>query len=105
MYWLGLVGLILVMAFAGFRKAQRAGTWSWSKFFLTLGFIAVICAIVTAPLVLMNMDSPYFWWVYGAGWVIALGLMVWFIIQARHWKFPTGNASLKADHDQKPPPH
>ena len=88
MYWLGFVVLILVMAFAGFRKAQRAGTWSWSKFFLTLGFIAVVCAIVTAPVMLMNMSSPFFWPVYGAGWAVALGLIVWFIIQARHWKFP-----------------
>jgi len=58
MYWLGFVVLVLVMAFAGFRKAQRAGTWSWSKFFLALGFIATIFAIVSAPLVLMNKAAP-----------------------------------------------
>jgi hypothetical protein len=105
MFWLGFVVLVLVMAFAGFRKAQRAGTWSWSKFFLTLGFIAVVCAIVTAPLLLMNMRSRFFWPVYGAGWVVGLGLMVWFIIQARHWKLPAGKASLEADRAPQPPPH
>jgi hypothetical protein len=103
MYWLGFVVLILVMAFAGVRKAQRAGTWSWSKFFLTLGFLAVVCVIVSAPMVLMNMNNPYFWWVYGAGWVIALGLMAWFIIRARRWKFPAGKTAIEADRDQQPP--
>ncbi|MGA2908852.1 MAG: hypothetical protein ABSE36_14210 [Terracidiphilus sp.] len=103
MYWLGFVVLVLVMAFAGFRKAQRAGTWSWSKFFLALGFIATIFAIVSAPLVLMNKGSPFFWPVYGAGWVVALGLMVWFIIQARHWKFPGTHTALEAERDPPPP--
>jgi len=87
MFWLGFLVLILVMAVAGIRRAQRAGAWSWSKFALTLGFMAVVCAIITAPL-LMNTNSTYFWWVYGAGWAVALGLMVCFIIWARHWKFP-----------------
>jgi hypothetical protein len=104
MFSLGIVVLVLVMAFAGFRKAQRAGTWSWSKFFLTIGFIAAVCVIVTAPVMLMNMSSPYFWWVYGAGWVIALGLMVWFIIKARHWKFSGTRSSLEAGSEQQPPP-
>ncbi|MGO9323038.1 MAG: hypothetical protein ACLP07_00630 [Terracidiphilus sp.] len=103
MFWLGFVVLVLVMAFAGFRKAQRAGIWSWSKFFLTLGFIATIFAIVSAPLVLMNKSSPFFWPVYGAGWVVALGLMVWFIIHARHWKFPGTRTTLEADRDPPPP--
>ena len=49
--------------------------------------MAVVCAIITAPL-LMNTNSRYFWWVYGAAWVVALGLMVCFIIWARHWKLP-----------------
>ena len=103
MYSLGIVVLVLVMAFAGFRKAQRTGSWRWSKFFLTLGFIAVVCAVVSAPLMLMNMSSPFFWPAYGAGWVVALGLMVWFIIKARHWKLPDARATIDADRDQRPP--
>lgn len=103
MFWLGFVVLVLVMAFSGVRRAQRAGMWSWSKFFLTLGFIAVVCAIVTAPVMLMNMNSRFFWPVYGAGWAVALGLMVWFIIQARRWKFPGARSTLDASRNQQPP--
>ena len=96
MAWLGIVLLVFTMAVAGVRKAQRAGAWSWSKFALTLGFMAVFCAIIAAPL-LMNTNSRYFWWVYGAAWVVALGLMVCFIIWARHWKL-TNNRN-----NQQPP--
>lgn len=96
MAWLGIVLLVFTMAVAGARKAQRAGAWSWSKFALTLGFMAVFCAIIAAPL-LMNTNSRYFWWVYGAAWVVALGLMVCFIIWARHWKL-TNNRN-----NQQPP--
>ena len=103
MYWLGFVVLVLVMALAGIRKARRAGMWSWSKFFLTLGFLAVVSAVVTVPAMLINIGSPFFWPVYGAGWVVALGLIVWFIIWARRWKFPAANASPKTDRDQQPP--
>lgn len=103
MWWLGFVVFVLYMAVAGIRKAQRAGTWSWSKFALTLGFMAVIIAIVTAPVLLMNVNSRFFWPVYIAGWVAALGLMIWFIIKARHWKLPGTRASLEADRGQEPP--
>lgn len=103
MYWLGFVALVLIMAFVRYKNAKRAGLWSWSKFFLTIGFLAVICAIVSAPFMLMNMNSPYFWWVYGAAWLVALALFVWFIIQARHWKFPGARTALEADRDPPPP--
>jgi len=103
MFWLGFVVLVLVMAVAGIRRAQRAGTWSWSKFALTLGFLAVISAMVTVPAMLINVNSPFFWPVYGVGWVVALGLIVWFIIKARRWKFPNAKPSLKAGRDQQPP--
>jgi hypothetical protein len=91
------------MAFAGYRKAQRAGAWSWSKFFITIGFLAIVCVIVTLPAMLMNMSSPFFWPVYGAGWAVALGLFVWFIIQARHWKLPNSRSAAETDRDQPPP--
>lgn len=106
MFWLGFVVLILVMAIAGMRKAQRNGTWSWSKFALTLGFMAIVCAIITAPVIFMNMNSRYFWPVYAFAWAVALGLMVWFILQARRWKLPDGRTSLQADQNdrnQQPP--
>jgi hypothetical protein len=90
MFWLGFLVLILVMAVAGIRRAQRAGMWSWSKFALTLGFMAIVCAVITAPIMLMDTNGRYFWWVYGAAWAVALGLMVCYIIWARHWKLPGG---------------
>jgi hypothetical protein len=93
----GLVVLVLVMAVAGMRKAQRNGKWRWSKFILTLCFMAIVCAILTAPLVLMDTNSRYFWPVYGLTWVVVLGLMVWFIIQARHWQ-------LTDNRNNQPPP-
>ncbi len=52
---------------------------------------------------LINVNSPFFWPVYGAGWVVALGLIVWFIIRARRWKFPAAETSLKDNRDQQPP--
>jgi len=103
MVWLGLVILVVAMAVAGIRKAQRAGMWSWSKFAFTLGFLALLGAIVTAPVLLMNMNGRYFWPVYAAAWVVALGLVVGFIIQARRWKFPDARTSLDANRNQPPP--
>jgi len=104
MFWLGFVVLVLVMAVAGIRKAQRAGLWSWSKFALTLGFLAVISTIVTVPAMLINVNSPYFWWVYGAGWVVALALIGAFIFWARHWKLTNSSASPQAGRDRQQPP-
>jgi hypothetical protein len=100
---LGLVVLVLGMALAGFRKAHRAETWSWSKFALTLGFLAILIVIVTAPVVLMNPNGPHFFPVYVATWVVALALMVAFIFWARRWKFPNSRSSLETDRNQPPP--
>ena len=100
MGWIVSVMLVLVMAVAGIRKAQRAGTWSWSKFGFTLGFAALVVAIVTAPVVLLDLNSPHFWLVYIAAWIVVAGLFVWFIIAARRWKLPDGRTSLEADREQ-----
>jgi uncharacterized membrane protein len=103
MVWLGLVILVVATAVAGFRKTQRAGTWSWSKFALTLGFLALLGAIVTAPVLLMNPNGPHFFPVYIAAWIVALGLLVGFIIHARRWKLPDGRTSLEANRNQPLP--
>lgn len=84
-------------------ESSRLGLWSWSKFFFSLGFAGVECVIITAPVVLMDMNSRYFWPVYIAAWVVAAGLFVWFIIEARRWKLPDGRTSIEADRDQQPP--
>ncbi len=102
MFSLGLAALVLCMAFAGFHKAHRAGTWRWSKFALTLCFLGLITVIVTAPVVLMNQNSPYFLPVYGATWVVALILFVGFIFQARRWKLTDTRTSVDADRNQPP---
>ena len=100
MGWIFFVVLTVTMAFAGIRSAQKAGVWSWSKFALTLGFLALQCVIVTVPAMLMNMKSWYFWWVYAAGWVVAVGNFVWFILWARHWKLGNNKSTLETDREQ-----
>jgi hypothetical protein len=102
MFWLGFVVLVLVMGYASIRRAQRAGTWSWSKFLITLGFLAIVCVIVTVPAILINLASPFFWPVYGAGWAVALVLIVWFAIRARRWKLPNSQPPVAADRNQPP---
>jgi hypothetical protein len=103
MWWLGFVAFVLVIAFVRYQKAKREGLWSWSKFFLTIGFLLAVSALVSAPVMLMNMSSPFFWPVYGAGWAVAAGLFVWFILKARKWKFPDRRTPIEANRDQKPP--
>jgi hypothetical protein len=51
----------------------------------------------------MNPNGPHFFAVYIAAWVVALGLMVGFIIQARRWKLPDGRTSLEANRNQPLP--
>lgn len=80
--FLVVLGIVVV----GIRVEQIARRLNWSKFALTLGFMAVVCTIITLPLVLMDMNNPYFWPVYGFAWAVALGLMIWYIIWARSWK-------------------
>ena len=88
MVWLIFVVVFGIIAIARIRAEQRAGRWSWPKFFFSLGFGALECVIITIPLLLINMNSRYFWPVYGAAWVVAILLFVKFILVARKWKFP-----------------
>ncbi|HVN92440.1 MAG TPA: hypothetical protein VMT38_02025 [Terracidiphilus sp.] len=103
MYWIGILALILVLAFARYQKVKRAGLWSTSKFFFTLGFAAVVSFVVIAPILLIDMKSPFFWPAFAAGWVVAAGLFVGYIIKARKWKLPDGRTSLEADREQGTP--
>jgi branched-subunit amino acid permease len=102
MWWIFFVALTVTMAVSGIRRAQRAGQWSWSKFAFTLVFLALVSAIVTAPVLLMDMNGRYFWPVYIAAWIVALLLFVWFILMARRWKLPGGKTSLEANREQSP---
>jgi hypothetical protein len=88
MIWLIFVIVFGIIAIMRIRAEQRAGRWSWSKFFFSLGFGALECAIITLPLLVMNMNSRFFWPVYIGSWVVAIALFVKFILIARKWKFP-----------------
>ena len=92
-----LVLLTACFAFAGYRRAKRAGLWSWPKFFFSIGFLLFETLLVSLPLFLINMKSPYFWPVYAAGWVAAAVLFVWFMLKARKWKLGGGRTSLQAE--------
>ena len=102
MWWIFFVVLQGVMILSGIRREQRAGKWSWSKFVFALGFAVLEVFVVSAPLVLMDMNSPHFWPVYIAAWIVAALNFVWFIMVARRWKLPDGRTSLEADHEQPP---
>jgi hypothetical protein len=99
MWWIFSVLMALFYAYTAYARAKRKGLWSWSKFFLTIGFILFEAALISAPLLVLNTNSPYFWPVYGASWVVAAALFVWFLIQARKWKFPNSKTSLEAERE------
>jgi hypothetical protein len=86
MGWLIRVFLVLFYSFGRYDQAKQDGTWVWSKFWLTMGFAALLCLLVTAPLLLIKMSSPYFVPVYVTTWVVALAAIVWFAIYAKRWK-------------------
>jgi hypothetical protein len=88
MIWLIFLIVLGIILFMRIRAEQRAGRWIWSKFFFSLGFGALECVIISAPVLLMNTNSRFFWPVYIASWVVAIALFVKFILMARKWKFP-----------------
>jgi hypothetical protein len=51
----------------------------------------------------MNPNGPHFLSVYIAAWIVGLGLLAGFIIQARRWKLPDSRTSLEANRNQPPP--
>jgi hypothetical protein len=106
MSWVVFLLMLIIMVVGRVRREQQLGRWSWSKFAFTLGFAGLECVIITAPLVMMDMNNPHFWPIYIFAWVAAAGLLVWFIIEARRWKLPDGRTSLEADRDNQlqPPP-
>jgi hypothetical protein len=101
MGWLIRVLMALGYGYQGFEQSKRAGTWSWSKFVFSIGFALLEGALLSAPLLLMNANNPYFVPVYVAAWVAAAALFVWFIIVARRWKLPDGRTALEADRQEK----
>jgi hypothetical protein len=91
------VGFIVV----GIRREENAGLWSWSKFLFALGFAAVEVVLVTAPVLTLDPNRRWFWWIVGSGWLIAALNFIWFIIACRRWKLPDGRTSVQAEGDGK----
>lgn len=89
------IGFIVV----GIRREEQAGLWSWSKFLFALGFAAVEVALVIVPVLTLDQNSRPFWWIVGAGWLIAALNFIWFIIACRRWKLPDGRTALQAERD------
>jgi hypothetical protein len=101
MWWIVFVVLQILYFFAGVRKEQRAGLWSWSKFFLSLGFIAVEWLILMGTLIWADSHHGHYAAIVTAGSTVAVVNFVWFILAARRWKFPAGSTSLQANRDQQ----
>jgi hypothetical protein len=90
MGWIFTIVLMGCIVVASIRRAKRQGIWSWQRFGIALGFAAVVCVLVTAPFLLISTESRYFWPVFIAAWVVALGSIVGFAIWARRWSRPVG---------------
>jgi len=89
------IGFIVI----GIRREEKAGLWSWTKFLFALGFAAVEVALVIVPVLTIDLANWLFWWVAGAGWLIAALNFIWFIIACRRWKLPDGRTSPPAERD------
>jgi hypothetical protein len=85
------VGFIVI----GIRRDEKAGVWSWPLFFFALGFAAAEVALVIVPVLTLDQGSRLFWWIVGAGWLIAALNFIWFIIVCRRWKLPGSRTSLQ----------
>jgi hypothetical protein len=103
MIWILMLALQVGFIVVGIRREEKAGLWSWPKFFFALGFAAVEVALVIVPILSVDQNSRWFWWIYAAGWLVAALNFIWFIIACRRWKLPDGRTSLQADRDGQSP--
>jgi hypothetical protein len=102
MAWLFMGLLQLYFIVSGIRQEEKAGLWSWSKFFFALAFGGLEFGILIIPLNLLDQHGRYFGPVMvGAGGVAILNF-IWFIIACRRWRLPDGRTSLEAYRDDHP---
>jgi uncharacterized membrane protein YqjE len=101
MIWILMLALQVGFIVVGIHREEKAGLWSWSKFAFALGFAAVEVVLVTVPIWTVDPHSRWFWWIYGAAWLIAALNFIWFIFACRRWKLPDGRTSLQAERDGK----
>jgi hypothetical protein len=60
-------------------------------------------ALVIVPVLTLDQNSRWFWWILGAGWLVAALNFIWFIITCRRWKLPDGRTTLQAERDGQSP--
>ena len=101
MWWILFILLQAYFIITGIRNEHRAGLWSWSKFAFVMGFAALEIVIVITPILVFDLNGPYFLPVFLSAWVVAALNFIWMIIVARRWKLPDGRTSLQAYRDQQ----
>jgi hypothetical protein len=101
MWWIAFVVLQIFCFFAGVRREQRAGWWSWSRFFFSLGFIGVEWLILMGTFIGADAHRRYFAAIVTAGSTVAVVNFLWFILAARRWKLPNGRTSLQVYCDKE----
>lgn len=99
MGWILFLFLQFTIVYAGIRREQQTGQWSWSKFAFAIGFGLLEVVILIAPLYYFGLKDPHFMPAFIAAWVIAALNFIWMIIVARRWKLPDGRTSLQAYRD------
>jgi hypothetical protein len=61
MWWVLVVIAQFIVIAAGIRDEERAGLWSWSKFFFAIGFAALECIVLIVPITYIHdVHSRYF---------------------------------------------
>ena len=93
MIWILMLALQIGFIVIGIRREEKAGLWSWTKFLFALGFAAAEVALIIVPVLTLDPNRGWFWWIYGTGWLIAALNFIWFIIACRRWKLPDGRTS------------
>lgn len=101
MLWILVVLLQIFFIVSGIRKEQRAGLWSWSKFFFALAFGILEWVLIMAPVLYMNPNSSYYVPIVVTVSTAAALNFIWFIILMRRWRLPDGRTSLQAYRDEQ----
>ena len=102
MFWIAFAVCQVIVIVTGIRQEQRAGLWSWSKFFFALAFAGLEIVIMLTPIYVVDLKSPRFPLAMGAAGAIAALNFIWMIIVARRWRLPDGRTSLQAYRDEYP---
>lgn len=101
MLWIVCIGLQVAMIVAGIRADQRAGLWSWSKFFFALAFGILEWVLIMAPVIYVNTHSSWYVPIVVTVSIIAVLNFGWFIVLMRRWRLPDGRTSLQAYRDEQ----